>query len=103
MFLTDTLDGVLIEAEEDGFHLIASGEEGEWRFRLPSSIALELMRAVDREIRPWWQEAESARAQGPVIVGDSWDESFTGYELDDPKHPTYHERMSELWDTREGK
>jgi hypothetical protein len=25
----------------------------------------------------------------------------TGYELDDPKHPTYHDRMSEVWDSRD--
>lgn len=24
-----------------------------------------------------------------------------GYEPDDPKHPTYHGRMSDLWDLRE--
>jgi hypothetical protein len=26
-----------------------------------------------------------------------------GYELDDPKHPTYHDRLADLWDMREGK
>jgi hypothetical protein len=25
----------------------------------------------------------------------------TGYELGDPKHPTFHERFSDIWDNRE--
>lgn len=27
----------------------------------------------------------------------------TGYALGDPKHPSYHDSMSDLWDMREGK
>lgn len=27
----------------------------------------------------------------------------TGYPDDDPKHPTYHDRMADVWDTREDK
>jgi hypothetical protein len=26
-----------------------------------------------------------------------------GYELDDPKHPTYHDRYADVWDLRDGK
>lgn len=52
----DTLDGVLIDVDEDGFHLILSGEKAEYNFRLTGEIALELMRATDREIKPWWLE-----------------------------------------------
>ena len=25
----------------------------------------------------------------------------TGYDLSDPKHPTYHDRMADVWDSRE--
>lgn len=31
------------------------------------------------------------------------DESAGAYELDDPKHSTYFDRMADLWDMREGK
>lgn len=31
------------------------------------------------------------------------DEAEQGYDLSDPKHPTFHERASDLWDMREGK
>jgi hypothetical protein len=27
----------------------------------------------------------------------------SGYEPNDPKHPSYHDRMSAIWDEREGK
>lgn len=26
-----------------------------------------------------------------------------GYDLDDPKHPTFRDRHADLWDMREGK
>lgn len=29
--------------------------------------------------------------------------AFVGYDADDPKHPDYHDTMSEVWDSREGK
>lgn len=25
----------------------------------------------------------------------------SGYELSDPKHPTYHDRMADIWDNRD--
>lgn len=54
--LGDTLDGVLVDVDEDGFHLILSGYHAEYHFLLPQDIALELMRAVRREIEPWAAE-----------------------------------------------
>jgi len=57
----DTLDGVLIDSDEGGFQLILSGEKQEYRFDLPQDIAIELMRAVEREIKPWWLEGEAVR------------------------------------------
>lgn len=85
--ITDTIDGVLIESEEDGFHLILSGAQAEYRFHI-HGVALELLRAVDREIRPWQEEAETAERYRTVL------ENLGAYAPDDPKHPTYHERMS---------
>lgn len=54
--LDDLLDGVLIEVDEDGFHLILSGAKKEWNFVLPGEIAEELLRATKREIEPWLLE-----------------------------------------------
>ena len=52
----DTVDGVLVDTDEDGFHLILSGEKGEYDFRLPMHAAIDLMRAVQTEIVPWARE-----------------------------------------------
>lgn len=84
--ITDTIDGVLIDSDEDGFHLILSGAQAEYRFHI-HGVALELLRAVDREIRPWWQEAIRALDDIPLDDRDA-------YPCNSPKHPTHHERMS---------
>lgn len=86
--ITDTIDGVLIDTDEDGFHLILSGAQAEYRLNI-HAVALELMRAVDREVRPWWQEGGWQNAASRYFY-----DSLNAYALDDPKHPTYHERMS---------
>jgi hypothetical protein len=57
----DTLDGVLIEADEDGWHLILSGHEDEYDFHMPTSVALELRGAVRRELDPWVAEGGLAQ------------------------------------------
>lgn len=52
----DRLDGVMIDTDEDGFHLILSGEQSEYDFVLPADVALELRNAVRVEIDPWVRE-----------------------------------------------
>lgn len=32
-----------------------------------------------------------------------WPDDEDAYEPDDPKHPTYFDRLADLWDMREGK
>jgi len=54
--LRDNLDGVVIDTDENGFHIWLSGELHEYHFMMPTTIALELMRAVKREIEPWAAE-----------------------------------------------
>ncbi len=39
----------------------------------------------------------------PRCVAEQGEDEDCGYDLDDPKHPSYHDRMSDLWDMREGK
>lgn len=91
--ISDTIDGVLIEGDEDGFHLILSGHEEEYNFRV-QGVAVELLRAVQSEIGSWWAEGQAARRQF---------ESARAYEPDDPKSEDYHDRMTALWDQRPGK
>lgn len=58
--VTDTLDGALIEPDEDGFHLVLSGHRAEYDFFLPGAIAEELLRATKREVQPWLEERDDA-------------------------------------------
>lgn len=103
----DKIDGVTIEADENGFHLFLSGEECEYNLLLSGPIAEELMRAVRMEIEPWVREMELARSERVVATRE--DGSYRieadedAYDPLDPKHPTYHERLSVSWDSREGK
>lgn len=103
----DKIDGVTIEADENGFHLVLSGEEAEYSFLLPGSIAEELMRAVRMEIEPWVREMEAARSEYVVAIRENGsyrvETDEDAYDPTDPKHPTYHERFSAIWDEREGK
>ena len=85
-----------IEEDEGRFVLVLETDDGEQQFEI-HGVALELYEQVQREIRPWYLEAESARQA--VARGVSREEylngtSEDGYALDDPKHPTYHERMT---------
>lgn len=90
--VTDTIDGVLIEEDENGFHLILSGMRAEYRFNV-HGVALELLRAAEREIVPWRAEMqESARELGADLHP---------FEPRDPKHPDHHDVMAEASDSRD--
>lgn len=51
---------------------------------------------VARDLGGYVAEAHAARLEFLCVPDESG-----GYASDDPKHPTYHERMSALWDNRE--
>ena len=98
MTMRDKIDGVLIDPDENGFHLILSGEEREYNFTLDQTTTLELMNAVRTEIEPWFREGLMAAAEMQPLVPDP-----QPYDQDDPKHPDYHDTMSGIWDNRDGK
>lgn len=56
---------------------------------------------AELEQREW--EADDTRILTPPCVFRCNPDESGGYEPDDPKHPTYHERAADLWDMREGK
>jgi hypothetical protein len=99
-------DSIRIESDEDGFHLIINcfssssqlSQLGVFDFRI-QDIAEEFYTEVKNTIGPWLYERDSARGWAPATA----DFRSAEYALDDPKHPTYHERMSEIHDSREGK
>lgn len=89
--LRGTLDGSGGEWEEDGFHLTLTTDEGEKAtLRVPMEEGRELLAALD-PMRDWIsthdRELAAFRARRPDPAGDD------GYDLSDPKHPTYYERM----------
>ena len=100
MTMRDKIDGVLIDPDENGFHLILSGEEREYNLTLDASAASELLAAVKTEIEPWWTEADLVR-QGRLHEAAGLRRE--PYDQDDPKSEGFHDRMSEVWDSREGK
>lgn len=90
---------VSIDIDEQGFELVLDTDSGEFRVNI-QMVALKLHDLVRREIGPYAAEAEQARADiatGTFSVRAEILELITdqdsGYALDDPKHPTYYERM----------
>jgi hypothetical protein len=50
---------------------------------------------------PDFREAEESRERNEELDFHLTGDEEEGYDLDDPKHPTYHDRMSEIWDNRD--
>jgi hypothetical protein len=90
--ITDTIDGVLIEVDENGFQLTLSGMTAEYRFNV-HAVAHELLAAAQREIGPWWAEMHDAATQ--LMDGDT---DAAAYALGDPKHPRHHDVISQISD-----
>lgn len=121
MALRDKIDGVLIDPDENGFHLILSGEDREYNFTLDQDAALALSTAVAVELSPWIREMQMASMRKPGRSSECGHDGWVAgcpvckreeaaalaamgaYEATDPKHPGYHDTMSEVWDSREGK
>lgn len=91
--LKDRIEGVLLDTDEDGFHLVFSGEHAEYDFTFDPEATSALFAAVAEMQRPAWPV--------PRIPGGPVGELFGAYEPDDPKSEGYHDRMSGIWDDRE--
>jgi len=104
-----TASSIRIDEDEGRFVLLIDSDEEDTITVNIHSIALDFYQDVQRELRPWFLEAEHARqavAAGvsredylgspepvtsrPVSVEDAIE---AGYALDDPKSPGYHDRM----------
>jgi len=93
-----TADNIKIDDDEGRFILVISTEEiGNITVDF-HACALEFEDEVRKQLRPYALEAADARravAAGVSLksyVGAAEDDDC-GYALDDPKHPTYYERM----------
>jgi hypothetical protein len=112
MTMRDRIDGVLIDPDENGFHLLLSGEERDYNFLLDQKAAEELHAAVATEISHWLVEKRMALTQlaQAVLMNEDLTEPLakaealdSPYDQNDPKHPEYHDTMSGIWDNRADK
>lgn len=107
-------DTIKVVEEEGHFVLHVVSTDGDVLWIGLQGVALEFYAEVQRELRPWYLEAEHARqavAAGvskadylgspqpvttrPVSVEDAVE---AGYALDDPKHPSFLEMVDEWRD-----
>ena len=90
-------DSVYVEEDEGRFQLHVWAGDDHMIFDIHAD-ALKFYENVVREIRPWFLEAEHARQAVNAGVSlkaytGAAEDQDDGYALDDPKHPTYHDRM----------
>lgn len=103
---------ISIDCEDTGFVLWFTTEEGTYRVNVQGA-ASDLLEAVDRTVRPWWQEGESVRRLFEKDMAQAAREVFRcapedvdesgGYDISDPKYPAYHSTHADIWDSRAGK
>jgi hypothetical protein len=90
---------VRVSDNEGRYVLLVTDEDGIIHEVDIHDDVLDFYASVRAEIRPYVIESDHARATMPVnISGYQEDgEAEFGYAADDPKHPTYHERLSDAW------
>lgn len=106
----DSIEGIKIDCDEGGFFLVLEGDfvdafdaylsrdECTLHLRLPQDVAVKLALEETKQIRLWWQDGQDAAAvyqRERLYVSP---EDDCGYDLNDTKHPTFHDRMSEYTD-----
>lgn len=103
------VEGLRIEADENGFELVIEGDlveeceaylagEGLTLRLNIQSVALAFANSSGlRDLIGWREEAFDAM-QSHRVPDDG-----DGYTPDDPKSEGYHDRLSLIWDAREGK
>ncbi len=101
--MTD-VEGVKIESDERGFelHLIVGDdidvdEQGRAILNV-HAVAEELYDAVKASIGPWLAERDNAYQEWRVSRAAGEPTNDCGYALDDPKHPTFHDRYAAAGD-----
>ena len=85
-----TADAVRMDGDEGRIAIIIDTDEGDKLYVDIHSVALDFYASVQANLRPYVLEAEDARRTMPEVRDEQAD---SGYELDDPKHPTFFERM----------
>lgn len=89
--VTGTIESVTIESDERGFELHLTDTDGTQYVLNVHAVAARLLKATQDEIGSWLEEGRRLAAEHERELES---EAGDGYELSDPKHPTYHERMT---------
>ena len=102
-------DKVTFVGDENGWEMHVSCDEGDLVFNI-HGIAVELAAHADETIGAYKREHDYHRAafdrasdeerRAVLVSNDPTEVECSGYALDDPKHPTYLDRMSAVWDNR---
>jgi hypothetical protein len=103
-----TADKVTLDDDEGRFTLEVEDDEGRtYRFIIHHIDLNAFYDQVKGQLGPYLNEMHAARtavAAGVTLNAflcrpEDIDESG-GYAADDPKHPTFHDRMADVWDMR---
>jgi len=86
-----TADNIKIDDDEGRFILVISTEEAGTLTVDFHACALQFEDEVRKQLRPYALEAASAW-RSEYLSGQP-EPQADGYDLSDPKHPTYYERM----------
>ncbi len=96
---------VLDQVDADDFALeVEDGFGCTWRIPMRTPDAVALWVAVDKSIGDYVREMRAAKAEfesNRAFDADRMTEAFNAYDPDDPKHPTYHDRLASIWDDRD--
>jgi hypothetical protein len=91
------IDTLRIDWDERGPELTLETDEGDVTYLIGDWMEFWLV--IDKELGAWYREGQAAareyRAHAHV---EDLGGGGGGYELDDPKHPTYYDRMSAAYD-----
>lgn len=97
--MSEHLDSATLDSDEDGFTLALTTDEADYRICVDLDAGRQLLVALE-PLREWIAEGDRQRVlydraspQERAAVLRVVDDSDCGYALDDPKHPTYYERM----------
>jgi hypothetical protein len=91
---------VSFEGDEDGWHMFIDTDEGKIDVHV-HGCAWELFQNADRTIGSEYRYAMSIKKEVAAARTLDEDDPDQGYDRNDPKHPTYHDRMSAMVDGRE--
>ncbi len=88
-----TVEALKIVGDEHGFELHLTDTDGQRFILNVHAVAGDLLEQARSEIGEWYAEGKALAAEQELEL-ESEEDPDRGYDRDDPKHPTWHERMT---------